>query len=68
MYFAQSCAANAPQVWAHVGTQWLYLTDAPEVLKRVELLLGSDLETDNETTFAARQHIINKHVYATVTG
>jgi hypothetical protein len=24
------------------------------------LLLGSDLETDNETTLAARQHIFNK--------
>jgi hypothetical protein len=37
-------------------------------MKRVELLLGNDLETNNETTFAARQQIFNKQVYAAVTG
>jgi hypothetical protein len=31
-------------------------------------LLGSDLETDNATTFAARQQIFNEQVYAAVAG
>jgi hypothetical protein len=30
-------------------------------------LLGSDRETDNETTSAARQQILNKQIYAAVT-
>jgi hypothetical protein len=30
-------------------------------------LLGSDHETSNGTTSAAREHILNKHVYTTVT-
>jgi hypothetical protein len=38
------------------------------ILQRVEQLLGTDLETHNETTFAAKQQIFNKQVYATVAG
>jgi hypothetical protein len=37
------------------------------ILQRVEPLLGSDLKTSNETTFAVRQQILNKQVYATIT-
>jgi hypothetical protein len=32
------------------------------------VLLGTDLERDNETTFAARQQIFNKQVYEAVDG
>jgi hypothetical protein len=32
------------------------------------MLLGNDLETNNETTFAAWQQILNKQVYAAVAG
>jgi hypothetical protein len=38
------------------------------VLQQADLLVGNDLETNNETTFAARQKILNKQVYETVTG
>jgi hypothetical protein len=38
------------------------------ILQGVEPLLGSDLETENETTCAARQQIFNKQVYAAVVG
>jgi hypothetical protein len=31
------------------------------------LLLGNYLETNNETTFTARQQILNKQAYAAIT-
>jgi hypothetical protein len=37
-------------------------------LERVEPLLGNNLETNNETTFADRQQIFNKQIYAAVAG
>jgi hypothetical protein len=37
------------------------------ILYRVGPLLSNELETNNETTSAARQHIFNKQVYAAVT-
>jgi hypothetical protein len=37
------------------------------ILQRVDLLLGNDRETNNETTSVARQHILNKQMYAAVT-
>jgi hypothetical protein len=36
-------------------------------LYHVDHLLGNDLETNNETTLAGRQQILNKQVYAAVT-
>jgi hypothetical protein len=35
--------------------------------ERVDPLLGNDPEINNETTFAARQQILNKQVYPAVT-
>jgi hypothetical protein len=37
-------------------------------LQHVDPLLSNDLKTSNETTFAARQQILNKQEYAGVTG
>jgi hypothetical protein len=37
------------------------------VIQRVDPLLGNDLETNNETS-ATTQRILNKQVYAAVTG
>jgi hypothetical protein len=34
----------------------------------VDPLLGKDYDTMNETTFAAGEQILNKQVYAAVTG
>jgi hypothetical protein len=45
----------------------LALSEYAIILWRVDLLLGNDLETENEITSAARQQIFNKLVYAAVT-
>jgi hypothetical protein len=45
---------------------WQYFGNI--LLWRVEPLLGSGLETDNKTTFAARQQSFNKQVYVAVAG
>jgi hypothetical protein len=37
------------------------------IIKYCSPLLGKDLETNNETTSAARKQILNKQVYAAVT-
>jgi hypothetical protein len=37
------------------------------VLQHVDLLLGNDRETNDETTSAARQQILNKQIYAAIT-
>jgi hypothetical protein len=37
-------------------------------MKRVEPLLGSNLETESKRAFAARQQIFNKQVYAAIAG
>jgi hypothetical protein len=34
-----------------------------EIPQRVHPLLGNNLETNNATTSAAREHILNKQVY-----
>jgi hypothetical protein len=38
------------------------------ILQCTGLLLGNDLETNNETTFGTRQQIFNKQVYVAATG
>jgi hypothetical protein len=38
------------------------------ILQWVDSVLGNNLETNNKTTAAARQQIINKQVYTVVTG
>jgi hypothetical protein len=40
-------------------------TEVRRILQRVDPLLGSDLETNNETS-AATQQILNKDVYSAV--
>jgi hypothetical protein len=36
------------------------------ILQDAKALLGNGLETNNETTFAAREQIFNNQVYATI--
>jgi hypothetical protein len=36
------------------------------ILQRVDPLQGSDLETNNETTSALNEQILNKEIYAAV--
>jgi hypothetical protein len=38
------------------------------ILQQVDPLLGNNLETNTETTSAARQQILNKQVYAAAAG
>jgi hypothetical protein len=37
-------------------------------MQHVDPLLGNDLETNNKTTFAGRQQILNRKVYTNING
>jgi hypothetical protein len=52
----------------HTTKQHSLLGNRFLIMKYTQLLLGNNLETNNETTFAARQQILNKQVCAVVAG
>jgi hypothetical protein len=49
------------------GARQLEEVHSSKILYHVDLLLGNDLKTNNETTSASRQQSLNKQVYTPVT-